>query len=200
MAVGKKVTGPGDRGRSFAQIDLATHEEWMHLANSQPKAGALLHGLCRLAGADQAVAASQRTLAEYMGVSQMTISRALKVLIEGNWIEKVQLGNTAQTAAYRINSRAHWTGNRGTRTHMTSFRARIIASEKEQPDSISDRAPLRKIPFIGSDEEPLFSGEGKTPPAQQGLPGVNPPEMPETDDMTERQELEQRGQQRIGFD
>lgn len=168
----------------------------MTLNKSNPKASTLLHGLCHLSGPDEAVAASQATLAEYIGVSQMTISRALKVLIDQNWIEKVQLGRTSQTAAYRVNARAHWTGKRGSHSHMTSFRARILASEQEQPESIEDRPKLRKIPFIGENEEATYSGAGAEPPAQQGLPGVNPPS---TSQQPDQAELEARGQQRMDY-
>lgn len=194
MAVGKNIQGGHI---TYAQIDIAAHEEWMMLNKTNPKASTLLHGLCHLSGPDEAVAASQATLAEYIGVSQMTISRALRVLLDQNWIEKIQLGRTSQTAAYRVNARAHWTGKRGSNSHMTSFRARILASEQEQPESIAGRPKLRKIPFIGENEEATYSGDGAEPPAQQGFPAVNPPSVDQNPDQAD---LEARGQQRMGFD
>lgn len=170
-----------DRTRAiFTQTDLATHEAWAHFTLDSPPAAALVHLLCRLAGDDDTVVASQRTLAERLGVSQMTISRAAKKAEEARFLEIIRLGATATGACgYRLNSRVHWTGKHANKRYAT-FSATVLARREDQPQV--ETTPLRRVPVIRRDEIPHPTGPGLPPPSQPGLAGVEPVSVRVDDD------------------
>lgn len=170
--VGRQV----ERSRAiYTQTELATHEAWAHFTLEAPPAAALVHLLCRLAGDDDTVVASQRVLAERLGVSQMTISRALKKAESAKYIEVIRLGATATGACgYRLNSRVHWTKNSSGKD-TAAFRAVVLASADDQP--AIDTKPLRRVPVIRAGEIPIPTGEGLPPPSQPTLSGVDEPTM-----------------------
>ena len=159
---------------TFSQTELATHEYWAHFTLQSPPAAALVHLLCRLAGDDDTVVASQRVLAIRLGVAQITIARALKAAVKANYIEIIRLGKTATGACgYRLNSRVHWTRNSDGKTGA-AFRATVLASVDDQK-KMEAAPPLRRLPVIRSGEIPLPVGPGAPPPSQPGLTDLPPP-------------------------
>ena len=76
--------------QGFVQTDLSTHEAWKQLTLEKPMAAALMHQLVVLADKDNYVAASHNALAELMGVSKISIRRAMETLREGNWVQVLQ--------------------------------------------------------------------------------------------------------------
>lgn len=158
---------------TFSQTELVAHEAWAHFTLESPPAAALVHLLCRLAGDDDTVVASQRVLAERLRVSQATIARALKVAAAANYIEIIRLGATATGAcAYRLNSRVHWTRNSDGKGG-SAFRAVVLASAEDQP--ALPTTPLRRVPVIRPGEVPVTIGPGLEPPSQPGLDGLPHP-------------------------
>lgn len=177
-----------ERSRAiYTQTELATHEAWAHFTLEAPPAAALVHLLCRLAGDDDTVVASQRVLAERLGVSPQTIMRALKKAEAAHYIEIIRLGATATGACgYRLNSRVHWTKNSAGKD-TAAFRAVVLASAEDQP--AIDSAPLRRVPVIRAGEIPIPSGEGLPPPSQPTLSGVDEPAVEVDPTMAEQQDL-----------
>lgn len=177
-----------ERSRAtYTQTELATHEAWAHFTLEAPPAAALVHLLCRLAGDDDTVVASQRVLAERLGVSPQTIMRALKKAEAANYIEIIRLGATATGACgYRLNSRVHWTKNSAGKG-SAAFRAVVLASAEDQP--AIDTKPLRRVPVIRSGEIPIPTGEGLPPPSQPTLSGVDAPVVEVDPTVTGQQDL-----------
>jgi hypothetical protein len=175
--VGRSV----ERSRAvYSQTELATHESWAHFTLEAPPAAALVHLLCRLAGDDDTVVASQRVLAERLGVSQMTIARATKKAEAAQYIEIIRLGATATGAcAYRLNSRVHWTKSSDGKA-TSAFRAVVLASAEDQ--LAIESAPLRRVPVIRHGEIPLPTGPGLPPPSQPDLAGIPPSTVTRGDD------------------
>lgn len=158
---------------TFSQTELIAHEAWAHFTLESPPAAALVHLLCRLAGDDDTVVASQRVLAERLGISKSTINRALTIAAAANYIEIIRLGATATGAcAYRLNSRVHWTQNSAGKSG-SAFRAVVLASADDQPAIAS--TPLRRIPVIRRGEIQTAVGPGMSPPSQPGLDGLPHP-------------------------
>lgn len=177
MSDEKTVRPPGrsvERNRAtYTQTELATHEAWAHFTLEAPPAAALVHLLCRLAGDDDTVVASQRVLAERLGVSPQTIMRALRKAEAAQYIEIIRLGATATGACgYRLNSRVHWTKNSAGKS-AAAFRAVVLASADDQP--AIDSTPLRRVPVIRAGEIPIPTGDGLPPPSQPTLSGVAEP-------------------------
>lgn len=165
-------------GRShFAQTELEVHEAWGLLTSGGPqyaRAAGLLHMMVARMDKQAALVASREVLAEIANCSLSTIKRSLKILKEGNWLDIVPLGKGG-TNAYLINSRVAWRAERKL-LPTAAFTATVIASAKDQELEAleeGERPALRRIASLYSNELPLPSGRGATPPVQQELPGVN---------------------------
>lgn len=161
--------------RGFVQTDLATHEAWSQLTMDKPAAAALLHKLVVLADRDNTIIASHSVLAEHMGVSAMTIRRALKVLIEGDWIDVAQIGGAGTVNAYVLNATVAWRKRRDGMKFAT-LRGTVLLSGSEQGErTLSEQSrPLRPLPGMHAGEAQLPSGSGLPPVSQPSLPGMEP--------------------------
>lgn len=176
----------------FVQTDKKTHEEWARLTLSKPAAAALMHTLASQVGKHNSVVASYGTLAELLGVSQMTIRRAVTVLTEGNWIQVNRIGGAGTSNVYTLNDRVVWAEARnGLRYSM--FSANVLVSASEQPkQDLENQTPLRKLPRIG--EFQLPSGDGLPPPSQPFLDGFEPDLPASGQDLPEDEELNAIGE------
>lgn len=206
--IGQPTKAEQRSGMTWVQTDRAAHEAWGKLISSAPMAARLMHLLVAHMGEGNAVVASQTVLGELMGrsnrdgkpVHRNTVRKAITRLEDERWIEVVTLGGKGGTLAYVINSRVAWHGSRD-QMRYARFSAQVVASESEQGGSIDESPPLRRIPQIMHGEEPLPSGPGDTPPAQQQIEGTEPVfERNQNDETQFRDELERQGQQRIDWD
>lgn len=168
----------------FAQTDLSVHDAWGSLTTGGPqyaRAAGLLHKMVSRMDKQSALVASREVLAEIANCSLSTVKRSLKILQQGNWIDIVPLGKGG-TNAYLINSRVAWRAERKL-LPTAAFTATVIASAKDQePEALEyedERPALLRIASLYSNELPLPSGDGATPPVQRALPGVenDPPAL-----------------------
>ena len=166
---------------TWVQTDRKAHEEWARLIARSPKAGGLLHILAAQVGDHNAVVASQKVLAELLGVHVNTIANAVKILVAGNWLEIRQIGPTGTANAYVLNDRAVWSKPRDGLRHSL-FSATVIVSESEQPDAaeIGQQEPLRRLPRLFRGERQLPTGPGLPPPSQPSMDGLEP-DLPSTE-------------------
>ena len=162
--------------RGFVQTDLATHEAWSKLTMEKPAAAALLHKLIVLADRDNLVVASHAALAEQLGVSAMTIRRAIKALREGDWIDSAQVGGAGTVNAYVLNSTVAWRKRRdGLR--YAAMRGTVLLSGSEQSGRVLSQQARRlrhQVPGLLADEIQLPGGEGLPPVSQPLLDGFLP--------------------------
>jgi len=168
-----KITLPRP-GRQFVQTDRATHEAWAKLIMKNIRSAQLMHVLCaQMDDTTNAVVITQKTLANIMGCSVRTVRNALSPLIEGRWLQVVQLGHAGTVNAYIVNSAVGWTKGRD-ELHLSAFHARVIADAKDQnPETVAMTGKLRTLPLLYPPEEALPAGEGE-PGAQVALPGFEP--------------------------
>lgn len=106
-----------------------------------------LHVIIAQMGRHNALLVSQTNLARVAGCSVRTLTRALSVLREQNWIEVRQIGPTGTVCAYIVNDRVAWSGKRdGIRYSL--FSAAVLASDDEQPDrdEIGSQPPVGDNP------------------------------------------------------
>ena len=162
-------------GRQFVQTERATHEAWARLILQNNRSAQLMHVLCsQLDDATNAVVASQKTLAKLMGCSDRTVRNALTPLIEGQWIQVVQLGMSGSVNAYVINSTVAWTKPRDD-LHLSAFHAKVIADAADQSkETLEMTGKLRTVPLLYPGETQLPTGPGLDPPAQPSLEGLEP--------------------------
>ncbi len=160
---------------TWVQVERAAMERWSKLAVSNPRAAAVMMLMTSQMGRNNALVASQTTLAKMAGCGLNTLKRALTVLREGNWIEVRQIGPTGTACAYIVNDRVAWSGNRdGIRYSL--FSAAVLISDDEQPDQaeIGAQPPLERIPAMYPGESQLPTGPGLAPPTQPPLVGLEP--------------------------
>lgn len=160
---------------TWVQVERAAMERWSKLAVSSPRAAAVMMLMTSQMGRNNALVASQTTLAKMAGCGLNTLKRALTVLKDGNWIEVRQIGPTGTACAYVVNDRVAWSGARdGIRYSL--FSAAVLVSDDEQPDQaeLGAQAPLERIPTMHPGERQLPTGDGLGPPTQPPLVGLEP--------------------------
>jgi DNA-binding transcriptional regulator YhcF (GntR family) len=163
---------------TWVQTERKAHEAWALLIGTKPKAAQLMHLLVANMDKSGAVVVSQKVLAEMMGVTTMTIKRAVKVLKDENWLDVARIGSErGGVNAYLVNRRVAWADKRENQ-RFAAFDARIILSASEQDqDTLENCEPLRQLPRQGENQLP--SGVGIGPPCQPSLEGMEP-DLPAT--------------------
>lgn len=121
-------------------------------------------------GGGGVVVASRTAMGELIGASIATVRRALAVLIEEGWVQRIRIGGVSALA---INYRVAWVGPRSDIQHAV-FGATVIASRTEQDQMSLAPPPIRHVPMLHPDDIPLMVGPGSDPPSQPDLDGMPP--------------------------
>lgn len=179
--------------KTWVQTERAAHEAWGLLSMKSPRAAALLHHLIANMGSQNAIVASQATLAKMLRCDPRTIRRAVDDLVADNWIQCVSMGGAGTVNAYIVNDQVAWGEKRDNMPRLSLFTARVIADIDDQSEHTLSRSQLRKIPVIYPNEKQLPSGPGEPPPSQPSIPGMEP-DLPA---LSVHEELERHGQQRL---
>ena len=161
-----------NRPITWAQLNLAASEDLRGLIDRMPKAAKLILLLIEhmQPGSGGVVVVSRATMAEMINASLPTIDRALKLLADEGWVQKMRIGGAFALA---VNHRVAWIGNRGDIQHAV-FGATVIASRSEQ-DALGLSPPaVRQVPMLHPGEMPLLQGPGLDPPSQPELDGMPP--------------------------
>ncbi|MBP7544786.1 MAG: hypothetical protein KA749_04690 [Acidovorax sp.] len=191
-----KVIQPGFA--HFAMVEKAALHNLDELMRTDMQAARLIVSLIRLIepGSGGVVVISRAAMAELLEVSLPTVQRALKTLVSGHWVQRLKIGGAYALA---VNKTVAWVGPRGQLDHAV-FSATVVASRAEQDAAGINPGELRQLPMALPGEEILPIGEVE-PPAQELIPGTEQAARmadPDTGEIHDyRQELEQRGQQRL---
>ena len=167
-----KMTGRPITDRShFAMIELLALEGLGDLISRAPKAAQLAVALIRRmqSGSSGVVVCSRETMRELLDCSMPTVERALRLLIEEGWVQRIRIGGAHALA---INHRVAWIGSRGDIQHAV-FGATVIASRSEQDAFALNPPPMKNLPVLQAGEEALPFGDGIDPPSQTVLDGMH---------------------------
>lgn len=168
-----------NRHQHYLQTERATHEAWASLIADAPMAARLMHMLVnQMDSRTNAVVASQSTLGELLSktarpIHRNTVRRAIRKLVDAQWIEVVELGGKGGALAYVVNDRVAW-GRPRNELRYSRFSAQVIASSSEQSEPIDERPPLRRVPILMRGEQQLPAGPNGTPPTQTIIEGLEP--------------------------
>lgn len=176
----------------WVQVERKASEAWARLCVKKPSAAAVLHHLVANMGHQNAVVIPQKVLAKLIGVSDRTVRTAIADLVADKWISVVKLNGPGTVAAYVVNDRVAW-GQRRDQLCLSVFSATIVADRDDQDETLLGHADLRRIPTLYPGEQQLPTGPGEEPPSQPPIPGLEP-DLPA---LSETEQLEQRGQQRL---
>lgn len=156
---------------TFAMIEKQALLDMDKLIAKEATAARVLNHLIRLTepGSGGVVIISRATLGKMLGVSDPTVGRAIRVLVEGKWIQRMRVGGAYALA---VNRSVAWTGPRGDMEHAV-FQAVVVASRDEQSQDALDSPALRTIPTMSPGDHVLAIGDAE-PPAQELIPGTEP--------------------------
>ena len=171
-AVRLKSTQMMGRPITWAQLNLAASEDLRGLIGRQPKAAQLVLALIEKMepGGGGVVVASRTAMSELIGSSLVTVDRALRLLADEGWIQRMRVGGAFALA---INYRVAWVGPREDIQHAV-FGATVIASRSEQDAMALNPMAIRHVPMMYPDDIPLMVGPGQDPPSQPDLEGMPP--------------------------
>jgi hypothetical protein len=188
---------PNKSKSTFVMTERAAHEAWSKLCIRAPRSAALLHILCAKMGTQNALVASHAVLAELCECSVSTLKRSISDLKKHNWIDVKHIGPTGTVCAYIVNDEVVW-GQARDQRHLSTFRAQILISTKEQTPETLEPVKLRRIPTLYPGESQLPHGPGDEPPSQPSMPGLEPDLPSLQGDAKDRHELEVKyGQGRL---
>ena len=176
----------------WVQTERKAHEAWAGLIARKPTAAMLLHHLVAQMGHQNAVVVSQKTLSKLIGRSLRTVQYAVKDLVAERWISVVKLNGPGTVSAYVVNDRVAW-GQPRDQLRLSVFSAAVVVDHDDQDESLLGHGDLRRIPTLYPGEQQLPTGPVEEPPSQPGIPGMEP-DLPA---LTETEEWERRGQQRL---
>lgn len=150
----------------FVQVTRGYLKDLSELADKSLFAFKIFSFLMERMTRQNAVVISQTTLAEILECDKSTISRAIKVLRDGNWVQVVRIGTSF---GYLVNSKVVWRSHQSKRYGY--FSAEVITSETEQKESIDslENQPLRHIPNVRFGETPISDNADLPPPDQMDL-------------------------------
>ena len=156
---------------TFSMIEKQALLDMDQLIAKEPTAARILNHLIRLTepGSGGVVIVSRATLGKMLRVSDPTVGRAIRVLVEGSWIQRMRVGGAYALA---VNRSVAWTGPRGEMEHAV-FHAVVVASRDEQTADALASPNLRRVPTIAPGEQIIAVGSVE-PPAQELIPGTEP--------------------------
>lgn len=181
----------------WVQTERKAHEAWANLISRKPRAAILLHHLVAQMGHQNAVVASQKTLAKLAKCSLRTVQYAISDLVSERWIQVVKLNGPGTVSAYIVNDRVAWGQPRGELV-LSVFSATVIADKDDQDPATMGSTDLRRIPTLYPGEQQLPTGPGEPPPSQTILDGLEP-DLPflEAKEADSQGKLEKDGQGRL---
>lgn len=136
------------KNRDFVQLQKRAMKEFRRLIKLSPVAAELMFLLGEKMNRQNALMCSFITLSEITGLSRSTLSKAINLLKDEQWIQVIKIG-TAN--AYLVNNSIFWQDTADKKYRHGQFAATIIASQSEQDISENwKNVTLRQFPFLES--------------------------------------------------
>lgn len=138
-------------GLHFVQVEKQAIVNFRHLSMFDPVGSGVYWTLIDHLKPHKAgvVLMSQDQIARECGKSRQTVSKALRRLEEGNWLQVLRVGSAC---AYALNAGVVWVGNRGEIQHA-EFEARVVVSFYEQSESVQRGEMPKPVDPMGAVRE-----------------------------------------------
>lgn len=124
----------------WTQFNNEHTKELMWLSLKHPKANAILLFLVDQMDNYNAVMCSSKVIEEVLGVSRVTVSRAIAVLRDNGFIAVLKSGTSN---IYAINDTVYWK-SWGNKKQYSKFPANVVLSLSEQEESLQTRIEFVK--------------------------------------------------------
>lgn len=166
----EKVIAPSHE--TFAMVEKQALFDMDALMKKDVHAARILMLLVRHleSGSEGVVVVSNKGLQKMLSISESTVARAMRLLIAGNWVQRMRIGGAHALA---VNKAVAWVGPRG-EMDKAVFSATVIAIREEQETKALETTKLKKVPITHDGEHVLSVGEEPDPPAQTLLEGMEP--------------------------
>ena len=148
----------------WLQFEKKALKELQILSIKSPAAMGTLMYLVNHMSRSNALVVSQQAIADELGIKRESVNRAVKHLVDHNFLEVVKAGGAN---VYVVNSRVAWQGDRGAR--YAAFGADVIAFESEQTSNLDNLPALKSVPKLFDGERLLVGNEEGPPPDQQEM-------------------------------
>ena len=172
MASGVRLKATQMTGRpiTWAQINLEASEDLRGLMRRNRWAAELVLALIERMepGGGGVVVCSRETMRELLGCSMPTVERALRVIVEEGWAQRIRIGGAHALA---INSRVAWVGPRGDLAHAV-FSATVIASRSSARLHRTEPSPPATHPRDADRRGGFTAGPWSRATSQPDLDGI----------------------------
>lgn len=156
----------------FVQVQRSALKSLRDLSRKNPRAAELVMWMAETMDRRGALVASRKTMGRALGVSEATVKRALKVLVDERWVQRISLG-AGTVSAYAVNARVAWAGSREKLTRLAYFQASVVAHLDDQDETALLDDPLKTMPEIIPPElATIEEDEPELPEDQLSLPNV----------------------------
>lgn len=161
----------------FVQITRAYLKAQRELAKTSTPAWMMLSFLMERMNRANSVVVSQAALAELLGFTRPTISKATALLVKQKWVEVTKIGTAY---AYTVNSKVAWRGKPGHR--FAVFNAAVVTVESEQEKNNFKNPEkdyeLQNIPIVRKKDLLIDDGADTEPPDQKDMFDPSHEEIP----------------------
>ncbi len=178
---------------TFAQTDLKTHEAWGRLIGQNPTAAAVMHMLVANMDGTDVVVIPQSTLARMVKKHVRTVQRALALLEDLDYLEKIDL--SASVKGYAINRRVAWTGKRDGIAY-SRFKATVVTDDTLQAKK-PKLCPLKELPIVTPPDIAAPIDTGGDTGNNKYIPGTEPSLSKTTSDQEHHNGQDEQGQKRL---
>ena len=150
---------------SFVQFNRGSMAAYRALIRRSSIAAELITVFTHHMGRDNSLVCSYRTLQDLTGYSRASLSKAVQILKEDQWIQVLKIG-TAN--AYIVNSAAFWSGSAQGK-YFAKFRATVLTSAEEQNERLEQMKTLKlkQAPVQLVDGEHVILDDEELPPPDQ---------------------------------
>lgn len=147
----KRRKKEGSPFSKWTQLNNEHTKDLITLAVKYPRAHAVLYFLVDQMDNKNAIIVSINTIAEIMGVSRQTISNAIKILKDTNFID---IHKTGTSYVYSVNNSVFWKSYQKNREYA-KFSAKVIISSNEQDEDTKKKIKTQTTKTISlfDDEE-----------------------------------------------
>lgn len=135
--------------RNFLQVNKDNYKAEAWLMRKSPIAYQILRFIAQNMDNYNALICSYKVIQESLGISSASITRALKLLQEHNYLK---IGKSGSTNIYMINKQLYW-HSYGTNYTRAEFGAKIIISADEQDEETKAKIKAKRYTALEEIEE-----------------------------------------------
>jgi hypothetical protein len=150
----QKARDRAKKNLDFVQFQRSGMKEFVSLIRRSPAAAQVLIAMATFMNRGNVMAAEVQVLCDLTNTTRATVSRAIKLLKEEQWVKVCRIGTTR---AYQVNSNIFWSAARDLKRFPDVFTANV-----KSPASSSDRRTKKSETVFRAKPVPIVTSEPKS--------------------------------------